>query len=248
MCRHPQGLPIMDLTITTANHELPVILSRPQGEGPWPGVVVIHDALGMTPDTKRQTEWLAEAGFIAAAPNLFHTGGQLRCMFSAMRDITRGKGPSFDDIEATRSYLVNLSGCTGKVGLIGFCLGGGYAAMMAPSRYGFDASSINYGAMPNDPEDFFADACPIVGSFGRKDKSLKGAAADLSSVLEHNRIPHDIKEYPEAGHSFMNDHHDIKTPLIFRLLSYSIGGANYHEPSALDARKRIAAFFSEHLQ
>jgi carboxymethylenebutenolidase len=236
-----------DVVIPGPHGDIPAWLAKPAGTGPWPGVVVIQDALGMTRDLHNQVDWLAGAGFVAAAPDLYAWGGRMRCLFSTVRDLIRRQGRSFDEVEATRSFLADRDDCTGKVGLIGFCLGGGFAVMLAPQRYGFSASSVNYGDIPKDADALLATACPIVGSFGGRDRSLKGAAERLEAVLTRNGIVHDVKEYPEAGHAFLNTHRRSEVPVVFRIMSAVIGGARYTEAAATDARQRIAAFFDEHL-
>jgi carboxymethylenebutenolidase len=90
-------------------------------------------------------------------------------------------------------------------------------------------------------EAFLVGSCPIVASYGGKDRSLRGAADRLELALTANGIAHDVKEYPEAGHAFLNDYPNI----VFNALK--IVGMGYHECSAEDARRRIASFFHAHL-
>ncbi len=237
-----------DIRIPMADRAIPGWLAKPGGNGPWPGVVVLHDLLGMSQDVRNQANWLASEGFLALAPDLYSRAGRLRCLIAVMRDTLRRRGPAFDDVEAARGLLADREDCTGRIGLIGFCLGGGFAVLMAPRRYGFSASSVNYGRVPRDADTLLATACPIVGSFGGTDRSLRGAADRLERALTTAGIPHDVKEYPGIDHAFINRHDASEVPTVVRFMSRAVGGAAHNAVAAVDARRRIVAFFAEHLR
>jgi carboxymethylenebutenolidase len=222
---------------------LPGHLAIPGGTGPWPGVVVVHEAFGLTGDIRRQADRLAGEGYLAFAPDLYTRGPRIRCVLSAFRDLFARRGRTFDDIEAARRALAGREDCTGGTGVIGFCMGGGFA-LVAAARHDFDAASVNYGMVPRDAERALAGTCPIVASYGKKDPSLRGAAAKLRRTLTVLDVPHDVKEYPGVGHSFLADYRTGPALTAVRRVT----GIRHDPEVAADAWRRIFAFFGEHLR
>ncbi|MCW2607814.1 MAG: Carboxymethylenebutenolidase [Frankiales bacterium] len=235
-------VPTVDVPGTASAPSLRAHLAVPPvGSGPWPAVVVLHEVFGLTDDVRQQADRLAAAGYLALAPDLFTAGGALRCLKSTFGALTSGAGPAVDDVLAVQAWLAAREDCTGKVGVIGFCMGGGFALLLAAR--GFDASAPNYGPLPKDPQRVLAGACPVVASYGRRDAGLRGAAAQLEQVLTGLGVEHDVHEYPDAGHSFLNRHGLGPLALLER-----VAGFGYHEPSAEDAWGRVLRFFDRHLR
>jgi carboxymethylenebutenolidase len=213
----------------------------PSGDGPWPGVVVIHEAFGLTPDMIRQADRFAENGYLAMAPDLYSHGNTVTCLVSTMRQMITGReGRALRDIEAARKALVENPKCTGKVGIIGFCMGGGFA-ILAAGR-GFDASAPNYGMAPKDLRATLEGGCPMVGSYGAKDgKQLRDTPERLEATLTELGIDHDIKTYPNAAHSFMTEGTGRWA------WTERVSGLRFVPDAADDAWERVFRFFKRHL-
>jgi len=203
----------------------------------------VHEAFGLDAVMRRQADRIAAAGFITIAVDLYSAGGARRCLVATVRAMMKGEGRALLDIEAARRWLAASPLCTGKIGSIGFCMGGGFALLTAGT--GFDAASVNYGQLPKHMESVLAGACPVVGSYGAHDHTLKNAAVTLERALTEAGVVHDVKEYPRAGHSFLNDAPAGPRPLrpLMR-----IAGIKPEPESAKDAWGRIDAFFNEHLR
>jgi carboxymethylenebutenolidase len=200
---------------------LPYFLALPQGEGPWPGVVVIHEANGISPQLLRVCQRLAGEGYAAVAPDLFfRSGGSEAADYGTLLGSVN---PSelLADIGEAATRLRQLGSTS--VGITGFCFGGtqSYRAALHGS---FDAAAGFYGS--GIPREFGEPSCPTILFFGGKDEYIP--SADIEAV--EARHPGIVTVYPEAGHGFMRD-----------------GSESYNESAAADAWARLLAFFAANL-
>jgi carboxymethylenebutenolidase len=220
--------------------ELTGLLGVPDGEGPFTPLVVVHELFGIDDAMRDHLERLRGMGYLVLMPNLFSRGGARRCLVATFRALRSGAGVAFDDIEAARSLLLARDDTRGPAGVIGFCMGGGFALLLAGAG-GYGAASVNYGMLPADLDATLDGACPVVGTFGGRDLSLRGAAEKLEAALVARGIDHDVVEYPEAGHAFLN-----AVPNGTRLARITMGPMlrlGYRPAEAEDAWQRIDAFF-----
>lgn len=230
---------VTTIEIATPAGPIDALLDIPNGQGPWPGVVVIHDALGYGPDKRSISANIAAAGYVAITPNMYARGGRIRCITRVMRELLTQRGRALDDILAARDHLQALPECTGRVGIAGFCMGGQFALVMSPK--GFGASAPFYGTpLPRQLSETLDGACPVVASFGGRDLMGAGAGEKLQSVLQDKGITNDIKTYPHATHSFANK---LPAQPLMR-----IAGFGYNQAATEDAWSRVFAFFGEHLR
>ncbi|MGH8923801.1 MAG: dienelactone hydrolase family protein [bacterium] len=227
-----------DLTLYIAGDPIPGYLSAPAGTGPFAGVVVLHQAYGLDDDIRRQTDRVASLGYLAVAPDLVADGGW-RGIALLFRDLWRGRGEGLERAEAVIDWVKERADCNGKVGAVGFCLGAGFAYLLGVSGR-IDAAAPNYGQAPK----VLAGSCPVVASYGGRDRLFRRQAARVEKALDSGGVPNDVKVYQHAGHGFMNqnDEHPILTALNRRFL-----GTGYHKDAAEDTWLRIERFFAQYL-
>jgi len=232
----------MKLTDIKISPDLTGLLAVPEGNGPWPAVIMVHEVFGIDANMRAQITRLCQSGYVVLMPDLYSRGGMRKCLNATFKALAAGEGQAFVDVQAAKDLLATRSDVTSKVGVIGFCMGGGFALLL--STRGFDASAVNYGMLPKNLDDALLGACPIVGNFGGKDAQLKDAKVKLDAALTKHGVAHEIKEYPNSGHAFMNPNQG-GGPVFGTLLK--ITGAKPNPDDAVDAWQRIDAFFAEHL-
>src|SRR4051812_7400652 len=230
-----------DIHVDVPPHRARVYLAEPTTAPPWPGVVLIHEIFGLNDDLRAKADRFASRGYLALAPDLLSLGPKALCVLGAFRALNARKGPAFDAIEAGRADLAGREECTGRIGVVGFCMGGGFAVLSAP-RFPFAAAAVNYGQVPRDAPDLLRVSCPIVASYGARDLPLRGTANRLEQALGAAGVEHDVKEYPGASHSFLSRYDGVTGALS------KVTGIGLHAPSADDAWRRIDAFFDRHLK
>jgi carboxymethylenebutenolidase len=220
---------------------LPGVLTVPDGaDGPLPALLMIYEIFGMSDEMRRVARDLTAEGYVVLIPDLFARGPvRPLCVASTMRAMVRGTGPALDDLESARRWLAARPEVDGtRIGAIGFCMGGGFALLLARTGL-YKVSAPFYGGKGVD----LPQSCPVVASFGGRDVSTRGVPEKITADLEALGVPHDVKVYPDAGHSFFS-----RTPgLLGKTISHLPIHAEYHEASAQDAHRRIVAFFRTHL-
>jgi carboxymethylenebutenolidase len=226
-------------TIAVDGRTIPVEIFRPAGPGPWPGLVVIHEIFGLNDDIRGIARRFADAGYVAATPDLMAAGSRLACMVQVATALHRGSGPMVDQLERVIA-LLEARPDVGKVGAVGFCMGGGFALLLG-TRQRVSAAGVYYGETRAREE--LARACPLVGGYGAKDRAFAAKARRLVSDLDELGKEHDIRIYDDAGHSYMNHSGHPVLAFIMRPILH----VEYNEAAAEDSWRRMLAFFAQHL-
>ncbi|MBK9712802.1 MAG: dienelactone hydrolase family protein [Kouleothrix sp.] len=205
-------------------------LARPDGDGPFPGLVVIHEAFGLNDDMRGIARRFAGEGYAALAIDLFSGRSQVMCMFRLFAGMMRSSldHGGIRDLQSAVTWLSAQPGVdAGRIGAVGYCLGGSLAIALSCADNRLKAIAPYYGMNPR-PLAAVARACPLVGSYPERDFTAK-AGRTLDAELDKHDIPHDVKIYPGAKHSFFGQ------------------GRNHDPAAAQDSWGRVLAFFQEHV-
>jgi carboxymethylenebutenolidase len=217
--------------------------AAPSDSQKHPGVIVIHEIFGLNDDIRRITGRVADLGYAALAPDLYDRDGfRLMCIARTMMTLNRGEGDAFHDLDAARKFMQQQPGVdAARIGVIGFCMGGGFALMLA-ARAPLGVAATFYGDVPKTTAQL-RGVCPVLGGYGGQDRIFAAHGRRLEKLLTEMGVDHDVKIYDDAGHSFMSRNRGF-LPWIGRVGPMK---AAYNPEAAEDSWKRIEAFFGRHL-
>ncbi len=224
-------LQTQSVTFSAGSRQIESYLALPEGEGPFPGIVVIYEIFGMNENIKDIARRFADQGYAALAVDLFSGRNRTICMFRFMSQMMLHplKNGSISDLQTALTFLAARADVDeAKLGAIGFCMGGSFAISWACNDDRLKVIAPFYGMNPR-PLEAVARLCPVVGSYPEQDFTASHGRK-LDATLTTDNVPHDIKIYPDAKHSFFNDQ-----------------GSNYNADVAQDAWQRVMAFFKEHV-
>jgi carboxymethylenebutenolidase len=223
-----------DVTIPSGGETVHALLYTPAGGGKHPAIVVIHEWWGLVDWVKQQASDLADQGYVTLAVDLYRgkTASDPDTAHQLMRGLPQDRGVR--DLASAVAYLKQQKDVdASRIGAVGWCMGGGFAAQLAVAEPSLKAVAINYGSLPTDHDALEKIHAAVLGNFGGLDKGITPDDVNaFANALRAMGKPVDVKVYPDAGHAFENP--DNKS--------------GYRPADAADARQRMDAFFTQTLK
>jgi carboxymethylenebutenolidase len=195
-----------EVTYKSGDETVHAILYTPEGKGPFPGIVVVHEWWGLTDWVKDQASKLADRGYAALAVDLYR--GKVGATPEEAHEIMRGvpEDRVKRDLEAAYQFLAAQPNVKpDRIGAIGWCMGGGYALDLALEEPKLAADVINYGAPSTDAAAISKINAPILGLYGALDRGISpDEVKQFGATLDKLGKKADFTIYPDAGHAFEN--------------------------------------------
>jgi carboxymethylenebutenolidase len=214
----------------------PAYLAQPDDEHSHPAVIVIQEWWGLVPHIKEVAERFAREGYIALAPDLYH--GQAADEPDEARKLAMAldRDRAVAEIGAAARYLASLPATDPKrIGVVGWCMGGGLSLAVAADYGGRGSGAIGavvcfYGR-PLASSDCARLQAPVLGLFAEEDHGISVAdARAFEAELQRHEVPHEVHVYEGAHHAFFNDTRSV-----------------YDPEAATDAWRRTIAWFERYL-
>lgn len=227
-----------DISIQCPDGSFSAYLAAPTS-GSGPAIVVIQEIFGVNANLRAIADKYAAAGYFAIAPDLFwrqepgvqitdQTEAEWQKAFQLYQGFNEVKG--VEDLATTLAFIRNHAGVTGKVGCVGFCLGGKLAYLMS-TRTDIDASVSYYGVgIDKDVGEVSAITKPLLLHIAGQDGFVPPEAQTIIQDAVAGNFLVQVHVYPERDHAFTR-----------------IGGKHYHDGDAVLAHGRTDAFFKQHL-
>ncbi len=188
-------------------------VAMPEGEGPFPTVIMIHEFYGLRESIVSKADLLAKEGYMVIAPDTFRgqtTGLIPRAIYLVS---TTDQENVYADLNSVYAWLeTQPSVDAGRVGILGFCYGGRVSLLYSLRNPNLAATVVFYGSSETDPEVLKNLPGPVLGIFGGADQSIPLEEVDaLEKGLEQAGVPHQISIYDGQPHAFMGDAESIQT-------------------------------------
>lgn len=209
-------------------------LALPDGGGKHPAIIVIHEWWGLNDQVKEDTQKLAAQGYVALAVDLYR--GKVATTPDEAHELMRGvpDDRGIRDLDAAFVYLAARPDVKpGKIGSVGWCMGGGWSIKLAMSEPKLAACAVNYGSLPTEAASIAKIQAPVLGNFGADDRGITpDSVRAFDAAMKAAGKPVDVKIYDGAGHAFENPNNKD----------------GYRPQAATDAWSRMDAFFKKTLQ
>jgi carboxymethylenebutenolidase len=220
------------IQIVSDGHHLPAFWAHPELGGPFPGLVMLHDQWGLTAHIRTQARRFAEQGYYVIAPDLFNRQtaaslDQAQVLIAQLGEV------ALSHVKAAISALLTHHRCNGKIGLIGWGLGGKLALQTAVYREDLSGVVLFY-SLPSEVSTAALRVLdePVLAIFGAADAGSPAEKVErLRQTLAGSTMNHEVVIYPDAGRDFFDD-----------------SRASFNADAAEDAWKRALAFFDQHLE
>jgi len=195
-----------DVSYKSGDETVKAVLYTPEGKGPFPGIIVIHEWWGLNDWVKDQASKLSDQGYVTLAIDLYR--GKVATTPELAHEIMRGvpEDRAKRDLHAAFEFLSSQPNVKkARIAAIGWCMGGGYALDVALQEPTLRADVINYGHLATDPASINKINAPILGLFGGQDHGITvDDVKTFEQALKQNGKKVDIVIYPDAGHGFEN--------------------------------------------
>jgi carboxymethylenebutenolidase len=199
------------VNVKAGNRTVSAFVVYPEVKNKATSVVVIHEIFGMSDWVQQLTDELAEAGYIAIAPDLLsgmgpNGGGTSSfadgtAVGKAIRDLPPDQITA--DLNAVADYVSKLPAANGKVAVAGFCWGGSQAFRFATNRPSLAAAFVFYGSGPESPDAIAAIKAPVYGFYAGNDARIGATVPKTQEMMKSAGKVYDVGIYEGAGHGFM---------------------------------------------